>query len=292
MTRVTWDQAGDRTYENGVDHGVLYIPDNTGKYVSGYAWNGLTTVTESPSGAESNKQYADNIVYLNLQSAEEFGATVEAFTYPDEFLPCDGVKVVNGVAVGQQPRQSFGLAYRTKVGTDLDPNAGYKLHLAYGCLAAPSEKAYGTVNDSPAPINFSWTVSTTPAEVGTVNGEEFAPSAILTVSSLDHDATTMQVLEDAIYGTAGADPRLPTPAEVIAMFAGAVTSVETVAPTYDAGTDMITIPAVAGVNYMVAGEVVTGTYGPITQDTVVTAEPAAGYTFTNTSDTDWTINFA
>lgn len=289
MAVLEWDQVGERLYETGVDHGVLYIPNATGEYDKGYAWNGLTTVTETPSGAESTAQYADNIKYLNLQSAEEFGATVEAFTYPDEFAQCDGTAVPQvGVNVGQQARKTFGLSYRTLVGNDLDgQDHGYKLHLIYGCQAAPSEKAYNTVNDSPEAITFSWELTTTPAPVTGLK-----PTSIITVNSLEVSAANLQALEDALYGTAGADPHLPTPDEVIAMFGGAVTEVETVAPTYDAGTDMITIPAVTGVIYKIGGEVVTGTYGPITEDTVVTAVPAPGYKFTETSDTDWTINFA
>lgn len=291
--RLVWDQVGKRTYETGVDHGVLYRLDATGKYSSGYAWNGLTTITESPSGAESSPQYADNIKYLDLQSAEQFGATIEAFTFPDEFAECDGTAVINGVEVGQQGRKPFGLAYRTKVGTDLDPDAGYKLHLVYGAKAAPSEKARTTVNDSPEATAFSWTVTTVPVEVGVVDGVEYKPTATLTINSTKVPAANLAALEDILYGTSGADPRLPLPAEVFGLFGGTVTEVETQAPTYDAATDIITIPAVTGVDYLVGGEVVAaGPYGPITEDTVVTAEPQPGFVFTETSDTDWTINFA
>lgn len=289
MTRLTWDQVGERLYETGVDRGVLYHRASNGVYDVGFSWNGLTTVTESPSGAESNPQYADNIMYLNLVSAELFGGTIEAFTYPDEFAECDGTVVVDGVAIGQQNRRLFGLAYRTKLGNDVDGDAhGYKLHLIYGALAAPSEKAYSTVNDSPEAVTFSWEISTTPVEV-----TGYKPTASLTIDSTKVDAAALATLEDALYGTAGADPRLPLPDEVLAMFAGTITAVETQAPTYNATTDIITIPSVTGVVYQVDGETVpAGPYGPITEDTVVTAIPAAGYRFTNTSDTDWTIEFS
>ena len=167
MTALAWDKVGERTYETGVDRGVLYLPDNTGEYVEGHAWNGLTTVTESPSGAESNPTYADNIKYLNLVSLEEFGATIEAYTYPNEFAQCDGTAEPQpGIYLGQQGRRVFGLCYRTRLGSDLDgTDHGYKLHLVYGALAKPSEKAYASINDSPEAITFSWEVATTPVPV-------------------------------------------------------------------------------------------------------------------------------
>jgi hypothetical protein len=289
MTRLQWDKVGERVYETGVDHGVLYIPNAQGQYNEGYAWNGLVTVTESPSGADANPQYADNIKYLNLVSTEQFGATVEAFTYPDEFAQCDGTaEPTPGIKVGQQSRKTFGLAYRTQLGNDVDgTDHGYKLHLVYGALAAPSEKAYGTINDTPEAITFSWDVSTTPVDVPGLK-----PTASMTIDSTKVDADTLTQLENLLYGTAGADPRLPLPAEVLDLFSGTITVVETDAPTYDAATDIITIPNVTGVVYSVDGNPVSGSYGPITADTVVTAEPAPGYEFTPTSDTDWTINLA
>lgn len=290
---LTWDQVGERKYENGVDHGVLYIPNNVGVYENGYAWNGLVSVTESPSGAESTPQYADNIKYVNLKSAEEFGGTIEAFTYPDEFGQCDGTaEPETGVKLGQQGRKTFGMSYRTKIGTDLDSDAGYNLHLVYGADAAPSEKAYTTVNDSPEAITFSWEFTTTPAPVGTIGGTAYKPAASLTIDSTKVNATALAALEDMLYGTSGTDASLPTPAEVVALFAGTITEVETSAPTYNSSTDIITIPTVTGVVYYIDGEVVSGTVGPITEDTVVTAAPAPGYSFTETSDSDWTINFA
>jgi hypothetical protein len=214
MPPLTWDQVGERRYETGVDRGVLYLPDETGVYDTGVAWNGLTTVTESPSGAESNPQYADNIKYLNLVSAEEFGATIEAFTYPDEFGQCDGTaEPVPGIYLGQQGRRSFGLAYRTRIGNDLDgTDHGYKLHLVYGALAAPSEKAFSTINDSPEAITFSWEVTTTPVSV-----EDFKPTALLTIDSTKVAADDLAALEAILYGGdgAGETARLPLPDEVI-----------------------------------------------------------------------------
>lgn len=215
MPPLAWDQVGERLYETGVDHGVLYIPDETGVYALGVAWNGLTTVTESPSGAESNKQFADNIAYLNLLSAEEFGGTIEAFTYPDEFGQCDGtVQPEPGVALGQQGRKSFGLCYRTMVGNDVEGTEhGYKLHLLYGALASPSEKAYATINDSPEAISFSWEISCTPAPVTGLK-----PTALIVVDSTVVDGAALAELEDLLYGATAA-AKLPTPDEVIALFA-------------------------------------------------------------------------
>jgi hypothetical protein len=215
MAELQWDLTGERQFETGVDHGVLYLPDGTGAYSTGVAWNGLVSVTESPSGAESNKQYADNRVYLNLMSAEEFGATIEAFMYPEEFEQCDGTANPKiGVSVGQQARKAFGLSYRTKLGNDVDGNNhGYKLHLVYGALAAPSEKAYTTVNESPEPITFSWELTTTPVEV---SGLE--PTAIMTINSTKVDAASLASLEDLLYGTESGEAELPLPDDVIALF--------------------------------------------------------------------------
>lgn len=295
MSKLVWDATGDRVYETGVDHGVLYVRDDNGDYPLGVAWSGLTTVTESPSGAESTKTYADNIVYLNLISVEEFSATIEAYTYPDEFAACDGsAELVPGVFVGQQDRKTFGFAYRTIVGNDTKGNAyGHKLHLVYGATAAPSEKAHATVNDSPEAVTFSWDVSTIPTEVGTLGGNEYKPTATITVDSTKVDEDAYAALEAALFGTSGADPYLPSPAEVYAMFSGTLTTVATTAPTYNSSTDIVTIPGTTGVIYSVDGEdVPAGPYGPITETIVVNARPAAGYRFTDTSDTDFTINFA
>ena len=215
MAKLLWDQVGDRRYETGVDHGVLYTPDPvTGAYDSGVVWNGLTAVTESPSGAESNKQYADNIVYVNLVSAEEFGGTIEAFTAPDEFGIHDGTAAPKvGVYVGQQSRRPFGFSYRTKVGSDLNGDEGYKLHLVYGAQASPSEKGYTTVNDSPEAMALSWEFTTTPVAVTGLK-----PTAILVIDSTKVDAADLAALELELYGAVATEPRLPMPDEVIAMF--------------------------------------------------------------------------
>lgn len=286
MTRVSWDAVGEHRFETGVDHGVLYIPTN-GVYDMGYAWNGLTAVTESPSGAEPTPLYADNIKYLNLLSVEEFAATIEAFTYPDEFAACDGTAVPEvGVYIGQQTRQPFGLSYRTKIGNDLNPDAGYKLHLVYGCLAAPSEKGYTTVNENPEAVTFSWEVSTTPVEV-----PGYKNSATITIDSTKVDSVALGLLEDALYGTPGQDPRLPTPEEVIAFFSGTMTLATPTEPAFDSGTDTITIPAVTGVIYKIDGEAVAAGPVVITVDTVVKAVPAVGYYFPSVVDTDWFYDY-
>ena len=215
MSKIVWDQTGERLYETGVNHGVLYIP-TSGVYSKGVAWNGLTAVTESPSGAEATALYADDIKYLNLMSAEEFACTIEAYTYPDEFAECDGsASLVAGVNIGQQPRKTFGLCYRTTVGNDTDSNAhGYKLHLVYGCLAAPSAKAYATINDSPEAITFSWEVSTTP-----VNVIGHKPTALLTIDSTKADPTKLAALEKILYGDTDTEPRLPLPDEIATLMA-------------------------------------------------------------------------
>lgn len=220
MAKLQWDKVGERVYETGVDHGVLYLPDAQGAYETGVVWNGLVSVTESPSGAEPTPQYADNMKYLNLVSAEEFGGTIEAFTYPDQFGLCDGtVQAKTGVRLGQQPRRTFGLSYRTLIGNDLQATEhGYKLHLVWGALAAPSEKAYTTVNDSPEAITFSWEFTTTAVEV-----PGFKPSAYLTIDSTEVEATELQALEAILYGDETTEARLPLPEEVIELFTGTVT---------------------------------------------------------------------
>lgn len=217
--KIAWDQTGERLYETGVDRGVLYRLDESNKYTKGYAWNGLTGVTESPAGAEATDLYADNIKYLSMRSAETFGATIEAYTYPDEFAECDGsAEIATGVKIGQQTRKTFGLCYRTVIGNDTNGNDhGYLLHLIYGCTASPSEKAYATINDSPEAITFSWEVTTTP-----VNVEGFKPTASLTIDSTKANATDLATLEGILYGTAAGaegtpaavEPRLPLPDEV------------------------------------------------------------------------------
>lgn len=215
MSKLVWDQTGERFYETGVSKGVLYIPTN-GVYDKGYAWNGLTAVTESPSGAEATPMYADDIKYLNLLSNEEFGATIEAYTYPDEFAECDGsAALAAGVYIGQQPRKTFGLCYRTVIGNDVDGNdKGYKLHMIYGALAAPSEKAYATINDSPEAITFSWEVTTTP-----VNVTGHKPTASIVIDSTKVDAEKLTALEKILYGDSETEARLPLPDEIAELMA-------------------------------------------------------------------------
>lgn len=286
MTKITWDGHGDKKFENGVDHGVLYRRNSSGVYDSGYAWNGLTTVTESPSGAESNKKYADNIVYANLISAEMLDATIEAFTYPNEFAECDGsAELAPGVSIGQQTREMFGLSYRTHVGSDADAELGYKLHLLYGANAAPTEKAFASINDSPENITFSWSVSTTPIDVA---GKK--PTSLLVVDSTKVSSSNLAVLEAILYGSPGTNPRLPLPLEVAAIFAGTLTEVAPVAPTFNSTTHVITIPSTTGLVYFIDGDVVTGTV-TITKDTVVTANAAAGYKLPAVTDNDWFFDF-
>ena len=217
MSKLIWDATGERLYETGVNRGVLYVMD-AGAYPNGVVWNGLTAVTESPSGAEATPLYADDIKYLNLMSAEEFGATIEAYTYPDEFMECDGsASLVEGVYIGQQPRKTFGLCYRTTLGNDVaNDSYGYKLHLIYGALAAPSEKAYSTINDSPEAITFSWEVSTTP-----VNVTGHKPTATIVIESTKVDAEKLKALEDALYGTDEKEAYLPLPDEVATIMGAA-----------------------------------------------------------------------
>ena len=215
MAKLVWDQTGERLYETGVKNCVLYIPTD-GVYSKGVAWNGITAVNESPSGAEPNPLYADDIKYLNLMSTEEFGASIEAYTYPDEFAQCDGsASIAKGVSIGQQTRKTFGLCYRTTLGNDTEGNDyGYKLHFIYGALAAPSEKAYATINDSPEAITFSWEISTTPVEV-----TGYKPTASLTIDSTAADPTKLAALEDILYGTAETEARLPLPNEIATLMA-------------------------------------------------------------------------
>lgn len=287
MAELTWDGTGEKVYETGTDHGVLYIPDSSGVYNQAYAWNGLTAVTEAPTGAEPNAQYADNIKYLNLLSTEEFGFTIEAFTYPDAFGQCDGTaSPADGVVVGQQTRKTFGFSYRTLIGNDVDgTDYGYKLHLVYGALAAPSEKAYQTVNDSPEAITFSWEVTTTPVAVSGLK-----PTALITINSTEADSTALTALEDILYGTALVDGRLPLPDEVVALFSSTPTAANSVAPTYNDVTDVITIPSVTGLKYFMDGvEVPSGPTDPITGNVVITAAAEPGYYLVG--DDDWYIEF-
>ena len=217
MSKLVWDATGERFYETGVKMGVLYVQEE-GAYPKGVAWNGLTAVTESPSGAEATPLYADDIKYLNLMSNEEFGATIEAYTYPDEFAVCDGsASLAEGVYIGQQTRKAFGMCYRTVVGNDVANNDyGYKIHLIYGALAAPSEKAYATINDSPEAITFSWEVTTTP-----VNVTGHKPTASITIDSTKVDKAKLAALEAILYGSDSEEARLPLPDEIAELMAAA-----------------------------------------------------------------------
>lgn len=213
MPKIKWDQTGERYYETGVSKGVLY-PYANNAYANGVAWNGLINVSESPEGAEATPLYADNIKYLNLMSAEEFKATIEAYTYPDEFAACNGeASLEEGVSIGQQKRSQFGLSYQTKIGNDVDSELGYKIHLVYGALAAPSEKTYATVNDSPEAITFSWEISTTPVEV-----PGFKPTASLVIDSTKVDPTKLAEFEKKLYGDETNEATLPLPSEVATLF--------------------------------------------------------------------------
>lgn len=236
MSKIIWDQEGKRFYENGVNQGVLYVKDGA-VYKNGVPWNGLIGVSESPSGAEPTPIYADNIKYLNLISTEEFGATIEAYTYPEEFEQCDGTATLaNGVTIGQQNRKTFGLCYRTTLGNDTDGDShGYKIHIIYGALAAPSEKGYQTINDSPEAITFSWEVTTTPVEV---TGSK--PTASLVINSTKIAADKLTMLENILYGTADADPRLPLPDE-IRTIVGASPSALTVTSTPAADASSVAV---------------------------------------------------
>jgi hypothetical protein len=294
MTKLLWDQTGERLYETGVDQGVLYIPNN-GIYDKGYAWNGLTTVTESPSGAEPTALWADNIKYLNILSREEFGGTIEAYTYPDEFGQCDGTAEPEaGIFVGQQTRKVFGLAYRTKVGNDTEADDfGFKIHLVWSALAAPSEKAFATINDTPEAITFSWAFSTTPVAIPAY--PDLKPTSSMVLDSTKVDAAALTAIMDVLYGTPGADPRLPLPDEVLQMFGGTSTAVTPVEPAFVAATGVITIPTVSGVQYRrgdtnanVAGGT-TVTIAASGDSLIIKAVPTSGNYFTSGSDDDWSF---
>ena len=214
MSKIVWDAVGEHIFETGVRNGVLYLKDAQGAYNTGVAWNGLTSVSESPEGAEATDLYADDVKYLTLMSAENFKATIEAYTYPPEFEECDGsASIATGVVIGQQTRKPFGLCYRTSIGNDTDGNEhGYKLHIVYGCQASPSEKQYSTINDSPEAITFSWEVNTTPVNV---NGKK--PTATLIIDSTKADKAKLTALETILYGAEATEPRLPLPDEIVTL---------------------------------------------------------------------------
>ena len=216
MAKLVWNEAGKRLYETGVDRGVLYVSDGNGRYQKGVVWNGLVSVNESPSGAEATPLYAGNVKYVELMSNEEFGASIEAYTYPEEFEQCDGsAELADGITIGQQPRKSFGLCYRTKIGNDTAGDAhGYKIHLIYGAKAAPTEKSYTTINDSPEAITFSWEITTTPIEVA-----GYKPTATLTIDSTKVTPTALTAIETKLYGDTTGEATLPTPAEILTLIA-------------------------------------------------------------------------
>lgn len=289
MAVLTWDGIGEKRFETGVDHGVLFILNTTnGLYDTGVAWNGLTAVNEKPAGASANPTFADNIKYANLVSAETFGGTIQAYTFPPEFEPCDGIDApAAGVSVGQQDRATFGMCYRTQVGNDVDSTLGFKLHLVYGALAVPSEKDYATINDSPAPVAFSWDFNCTPVPFS--GGK---PTCLITIDSTEVDSAALSALEDFLYGTAGSDPSLPPPDSVAALFTGAITHITLTAPTFD-GAHTITIPSETGVTYYVDGVVhAAGTQLLTTgQSKIVTAVPNAGYVFNTPFVDEWMFTF-
>lgn len=284
--KLKWDETGERIYETGVRHGVLYPLSSIGTYPLGVAWNGLTAVTESPTGAEANPIYADDIKYLNLISAEEFGATIEAFTYPDEFAVCDGsAAIAPGVVAGQQKRKTFGLCYRTAIGNDVDDtDYGYKLHLIYGAIAAPSEKAYATINDTPEAITFSWEVTTTPVSV-----EGFRPTASLTIDSTKVNSANLATLEDLLYGTDVADARLPLPDEVASIFEGsppAALELVSIVPDDDATSIALNANIVLTFNNKIVSEavIVTSDSGVIVAGTKTWDGTGKILTFNPTDD--------
>ena len=292
MTKLVWDKTGERFYETGVNQGVLYLRGENGTYSNGVAWNGLISVTENPSGAEPTPIYADNIKYLNLMSAEEFGATIEAYTYPDEFAQCDGsAEIATGVMIGQQNRKVFGLSYKTALGNDVDgTDYGYKLHLIYGALAAPSEKGYSTINDSPEAITFSWEVTTTPVSV-----TGFKPTASITIDSTQVDAADLEALEEILYGTIDNDPYLPLPDEISSLFGGTVPdaiALSTIVPADDADNVAVDANVVLTFNNKILREsiVVTKSDGTIVAGTkswdstgkILTFDPTANLSNSST----------
>jgi hypothetical protein len=286
---VTWDGPGQRKFEAGVDHGVLYpLNVETALYDFGVAWNGLTAVNEKPGGAAANPQFADNIKYLNLLSAETFAGTIQAFTYPDEFGACDGTATPTaGVSVGQQARQTFGLCYRSKIGNDVSTDLGFKLHLVYGCLASPSEKDYSTINDSPNAVALSWDFNSSP-----ITAAGLEPLSLLIIDSTKVDSGALSSLMDLLYGTVSTDPSLPPPDTIIALFEATITSVTLSPPTFN-GAHTITIPSQTGVTYRVDGVVHAAGSQLLTtgQSKVVTASPNTGYKFNTPYVDRWMFTF-
>lgn len=287
MSRLIWDALGEKIYETGIDHGVLYVEDVNGAYPLGVVWNGLTGFTESPGGAELTDLWADNIKYASIRAAETFGGTLEAYTYPTEFEVCDGsAALAPGVLIGQQNRKTFGLSYRTLIGGDnaAEGNESYKIHLVYGAAANPSEKAYATMNDSPEGITFSWELTTMAIPV-----TGFKPTATLVIDSSKVDPTQLAELEDILYGTVGNAPRLPLPNEITTLVTG-TSAAPVTAPTFVAATGVLTIPTKLGVAYYVDGVLTTA--GPMAAldggvSVDVEARPATGYYFPAGTTHDW-----
>ena len=288
MPKLVWDEIGKKLYETGVRQGVLYVQSLLGLYPKGVAWNGLTSISEKPSGAESNPKYADDIKYVDIQSAEQFGGTVEAFMCPDEFAACDGsVELVPGVMIGQQTRKAFGMCYKTAIGNDTEGyDHGYKLHLVYGAKAAPSEKGYSSVNESPDAMTLSYELTTTPVAV---TGHK--PTSQMIINSTLVDAAKLAALEDILYGTDVADPRLPLPDEVYALFAGevpAALSMSTIVPADEATNIALDSNVVITFNNKIAaesiivtsstGEIVAGTKSLDATGKILTFDPTAGLT--------------
>ena len=289
MTKIVWDNMADRTYETGVSQGVLYRTDANGAYSTGFAWNGLTGVTESPSGAEASPMYADNMKYLNLISVEQLGGTIQAFTYPDEFAECDGsLEPIAGVRFSQQNRKMFGLSYRTLLGNAIEGTEfGYRLHLVYGAMASPTEKAYNTVNESPEAMPLSWTFTTTPVEV-TISDTRYKPVALITIDSNTVDPAKLASFEDILYGTSSLAPRLPLPGEVVSLLGTGVTLVTPTKPTYVDATRTITRPNVTGLDYFVNDAPMGATFViPAAKRAIVTAVPKSGYGITDGYVTIW-----
>lgn len=290
MSRITWDKTGERFYETGVDHGVLYLYDKVEKkFDNGVAWNGLTAVNESPSGAEPTPLYADNIKYLNLMSAEEYAATIEAFTFPDEFEECDGsATIADGVSIGQQPRRLFGFCYRTLIGSDTEgTEKGYKLHLVYNCLASPSERSHATVNDNPEAAQLSWDISTTPVDV-----TGFKPTATVEIDSTKTPAAKMTAIENILYGSTNAAPRLPLPDEIAEIIgqAGTETGV-TVLPsaiTLDPGDTFALATSVVPRTAEITWSSSADTYATVDSAGIVTAVATGSATITATITVDGT----
>ena len=294
MTAIQWDAAGTRKYETGCDHGILFPKDG-----DGVGWNGLTNVTETPAGADNTKTYADNIVYGAIRAAETFGGTVEAYMCPDEFLECDGMKLVNGVAVGQQPRKPFDLYYRTIVGNDQDPEAGFKHHFGYGLTTSPSEKSFATVNDSPEMTALSWEFESNPVSFVEDEYSDLKPTSLLTIDSTSPlvDQALLADLLDIVQGTDVDDPRMPTPDEVLAAMGGTgLTDVdlveETNQPTYDGSTHVVTLPTVTGVQWKINGvNKAPGAQPALTtgQTATVTAVATSGNNIVG--DDTWTFKY-